>query len=181
MAGDIEVSGTSGDITVRDARSRRVQVKVVSGDIRYEGTLGDGGRYDFSTHSGDVRLVVPRDSRAALDVRTFNGDVTTTDLPLMLMPDPDGRRTRRDARTGARRAAGRPRFARRRMRDSMRAPRTRHRAIGAATRMSFERNLERSVERLVESLMRTLGDQFEVIANQFDAGRPRPLHPLPAR
>ncbi len=173
VAGDLEVSATSAEMTVRDSESRRVQLKVVSGDINFGGLLAEGGRYDFSAHSGDVRLTVPRNSRAAIDIQTFNGEITTADLPLMLMPDPAAAR-REDERERARREIEQARDSvRRQVRDSMRRldpPQSRRDSA------SFERNIERSVERLVESVMNAVSVQLESLSVQLDgrgSGRAR--------
>jgi hypothetical protein len=170
VVGDIEVGGTSAEVSVQDARSRRVQIKVVSGDVVFSGVLEDGGRYDFSSHSGDVRLSVPRDTRAALDIQTFNGEITTRDLPLVLMPEP-GAAAREDAKVRDRKQLQSTRDSlRAAMRDSMRDLETRSNELRTRRdSLSFERNLERSVERLVESLMRTIGDQLESVSMQFES------------
>lgn len=168
VIGDLDVGGTSAQITVRDAQSRRVQLKVVSGDLEFTGVLVDGGRYDFSTHSGDVRLSVPRTSRAALDIQTFNGEISTADLPLTLMPDPAASAAaeqERELEQDRRDIQSARDSLRRRMRDSLRRldePRS------ARDSASFERNVERSVERLVSSLLNTISKQLESVAIQFD-------------
>jgi hypothetical protein len=168
ITGNLEISGTSTEVTLRDIKSRRVQVKVVSGDIAYSGALSESGRYDFSTHSGDVELSVPRDSRATLELQSFNGDVTSRNLPLTLLPEP-GATSRAVVQTEAADRGNRERDSiRRQIADSMRREaQRRNRDTG-----SFERDFERSVERLVESVMGSIGRTMESLALQFD-GLPR--------
>ncbi len=42
------------------------------------------GRYEFNSHSGDIRIAVPGGG-ATLDVQTFSGDVDS-DFPMTLQP-----------------------------------------------------------------------------------------------
>ncbi len=168
VSGNLEISGTSTEVTLRDIKSRRVQVKVVSGDITYSGALSESGRYDFSTHSGDVQLSLPRDSRATLELQSFNGDVTSRNLPLTLLPEP-GATSRAVVQTDALDRRDRERDSiRRQIADSVRREaQRRNRDTG-----NFERDFERSVERLVESVMGSIGRTMESLALQFD-GLPR--------
>src|SRR5207245_10177295 len=46
----------------------------VNGDITYDGTIKDGGRYRFGTHDGDVRVSVPEKGNVSVSVSTFNGE-----------------------------------------------------------------------------------------------------------
>jgi hypothetical protein len=168
ITGNLEISGTSTEVTLHDVKSRRVQVKVVSGDISYSGALAETGRYEFSTHSGDVELSLPRDSRATLELQSFNGDVTSRNLPLTLLPEP-GATSRAVVQTDALDRNSRERDSiRRAIADSVRREaQRRNRDTG-----SFERDFERSVERLVESVLSSVGRTMESLALQFD-GLPR--------
>ena len=165
VTGDVEISGTSSTVVMHGMSSRRVQVKVVSGDVRWNGRFTDGGRYEFNAHSGDIRLIVPRSAQALLDVRTFNGDITTTDLPLTLIPDPAAAERDRNAERDRDQLRAVRDSVERTVSDSMRRsrePRTRRDSA------SFERNLERSVEQLVESVMRGVSRQLESLSLRFD-------------
>ncbi len=165
VSGDVEISGTSSTVMMSAVSSRRVQVKVVSGDVRWNGRFADGGRYEFNAHSGDIRLIVPRATLALLDVRTFNGDITTTDLPLTLIPDPTAAERDRNAERDRDRLRAVRDSVERTLSDSMRrsrAPRT------SRDSASFERNIERSVEQLVESVMRSVSVQLEALSLRFD-------------
>lgn len=85
VRGDIEVTNTSGDITLRGITAKLVRAKTTSGDVIYDGTIDQSGRYDFSSHSGDVELHVPRDASAQLTVSTWNGEIES-DFPMTLKP-----------------------------------------------------------------------------------------------
>src|SRR5581483_11455887 len=74
VRGDVTVESVSGDITLEAVRSSNVDVNTVSGDVRYSGTIENGGRYKFASHSGDVAVAVPEGTNASVSVETFNGD-----------------------------------------------------------------------------------------------------------
>jgi len=176
VTGDVEVAATSSTVVLRDVDSRRVDVKVVSGDVRWTGPFAESGRYAFSAHSGDVRFVLPRNARATLDVRTFNGDVSSRDLPLTLVPDPstaerDVVRVRDVVRE---REVNQLRIARdsieRLISDSLRRA---DRQRAGRGNPSFERDFEQSVERLVESVMRSVSRGMESLALSIDGAVPR--------
>ncbi len=80
---DIELSGIDGEIRtetingsleILDARSGSVRALSMNGDIDYDGTIEDGGRYVFTTHNGDVRVTVPASANATVTVATHQGE-----------------------------------------------------------------------------------------------------------
>lgn len=83
IAGDIYVEGTNGDITLRGIRSTSTRVTTVNGDLAYDGTIRDNGRYVFSTHNGDVTLTVPANVNATVSVGTYHGEFES-DFPVRL-------------------------------------------------------------------------------------------------
>lgn len=85
VRGDIEVSNTSGDITLRGITAKFVRAKTTSGDVVYDGIIDPAGRYELTSHSGDVRLHVPRDAAAQLTVSTWSGEIES-DFPMTLKP-----------------------------------------------------------------------------------------------
>ncbi|MCU0615920.1 MAG: DUF4097 domain-containing protein [Gemmatimonadaceae bacterium] len=176
VAGDVDVSGTSSTIGLRSVTSRRVGVKTVSGDVLWSGPFVSDGRYEFNAHSGDLRFELPRDTRATLDVRTYNGDLTTGSLPITLVPDgTSADRSRSDAER-AQLEADRAQLrsvrdsVKRVLSDSMRRERETDRSRLST---SWERDLERSVERLVEGVMRSVTASMESFAFTFDGAEKR--------
>ena len=163
VRGDVEVVGSSSEVSLLDVIARRVAVKVVSGDIDFQGPLQDGGRYSFSSHSGDVQLLLPRSSRAAIDVQTYNGELSSNDLPLVLMPDP-GAREQQEALDELERTRD---SMKRVVRDSLRRLQD-DRRDNQRDSQSVERDLERAVERLVESLLRSVSTELESLAINLD-------------
>ena len=105
-ADELSASSVSGDVVVNklkasgfdaqtvssDVRLTGVEVdhasfRSVSGDIEYAGRLLRNGRYQFQSHSGDVR-VTPEDGRGfAVEASTFSGDVRS-DYALTLQTGP---------------------------------------------------------------------------------------------
>jgi hypothetical protein len=72
--GDITAESTNGDIILEHIAARSLEVTTVNGDIRYEGSIGPGGVFRFSTHNGDITMTVPESTNATFMVRTYNGD-----------------------------------------------------------------------------------------------------------
>jgi DUF4097 and DUF4098 domain-containing protein YvlB len=85
VAGEVEVESVSGDLTLRNVRSRSVRAETVSGNIEFEGRTESAGRYDFASHSGDVRLLLPSALGALISVETFSGTIDS-DFPITLQP-----------------------------------------------------------------------------------------------
>jgi DUF4097 and DUF4098 domain-containing protein YvlB len=77
VSGNVEGSSVSGNIRLIGIQSKDVRSETVSGDIVYSGSIEAGGRYGFDSHSGTVRLNIPRGAGAQFSVETFSGDVTT--------------------------------------------------------------------------------------------------------
>jgi hypothetical protein len=94
IAGEIDAQSVSGEVDVRRARSSRVKMESVSGEITYDGTIARDGRYELSSHSGEIHLAIPSDVGADLSLRTFSGSIDT-ELPLTTRGDTrdDGRRS----------------------------------------------------------------------------------------
>jgi DUF4097 and DUF4098 domain-containing protein YvlB len=72
--GDILAESIDGDITLSEIASDRVEAKTVDGDVQYDGTIRDDGRYRLTTHDGDVVVSVPADVNATVSVATFDGE-----------------------------------------------------------------------------------------------------------
>jgi DUF4097 and DUF4098 domain-containing protein YvlB len=89
VTGEVGAQTTSGDVRLRRSRLTRLRAATVSGDVAYDGPIARGGRYDLTSHSGGIRLVLPADAAAALSVRTYSGTIDTS-LPLVLRPTARG-------------------------------------------------------------------------------------------
>ena len=81
--GDVTAESVSGDLDLRDVVARQIRTHTTSGDISFLGAILDAGRYEFTTHSGEVTLSLPGDIGAELSVSTFNGGIES-DFPITL-------------------------------------------------------------------------------------------------
>ena len=81
VSGNVEASTVSGEIRLIGIQSKDVRSETVSGTIVYTGSIDPGGKYSFESHSGNVRLNIPRGAGAQFSVETFSGDITT-DFPV---------------------------------------------------------------------------------------------------
>jgi len=93
-SGEIIAESVNGAITMTGIESKSVEASTVNGTITYEGRLSDGGRYNFSTHNGDLLLGVPDTANATFTIRTYQGGFST-DLPLPNVNRADIQRGRR--------------------------------------------------------------------------------------
>ena len=71
----LSVSALSGQVVVRDVDATNATITNTSGDVEYTGNLAKGGRYEVRAHSGDVKLVLPRGG-FDISARTFSGRIT---------------------------------------------------------------------------------------------------------
>lgn len=94
VTGNVEASTVSGNIRLVGVQSKDVRAETVSGNIVYSGSIDPGGRYSFESHSGTLRLNIPRGAGAQFSVETFSGDITT-DFPVTV---PAGGSIRKEGR-----------------------------------------------------------------------------------
>ena len=90
--GDITAETISGDVDFQRIRSKSVEVGTLDGEVLYDGTLQEGGRYSFVSHSGDIMVGVADGASATFNIATLDGDVETT-VPVQGMTHPTKRRT----------------------------------------------------------------------------------------
>lgn len=81
--GPIRAMAVSGDIEMHNAQSRNVTAQTTSGEVFYDGTIDPSGRYDFTSHSGNVTVRVPADVSAAVSLQSYVGDIES-DFPITL-------------------------------------------------------------------------------------------------
>ncbi len=82
-SGELTVETVNGDVTLEGIKSGSVEASTVNGDITYDGTIESGGRYELSTHQGDMTVTMPESASATVSVNTFNGSFES-DYPVTL-------------------------------------------------------------------------------------------------
>jgi DUF4097 and DUF4098 domain-containing protein YvlB len=107
IVGNVDASSVSGAISLLRVQSRAVRTETVSGNIVYVGNIEAGGNYDFESHSGTLRLDVPRGSGARVSVETFSGNVDTN-FPAVI---PAGEKLKEHGRFGFTIGDGRARIS----------------------------------------------------------------------
>jgi DUF4097 and DUF4098 domain-containing protein YvlB len=90
-APQIGAESVSGGITVTRASVERASLKSVSGDIEFNGPIARGGRYEFQSHSGDVRVFAQGAAGFDLQLSTFSG--TLRAAPIVNMRTGESRNT----------------------------------------------------------------------------------------
>jgi DUF4097 and DUF4098 domain-containing protein YvlB len=88
-ASTIEVETVSGDIDLGAITTRQIRTNSTSGDLTFAGTIVDGGRYEFQTHSGEIRLELPANVGAQLSLSTFSGEIDSA-FPITLIAGDHG-------------------------------------------------------------------------------------------
>lgn len=78
IKGSVEADAVSGDIELRDVSDApSVDLKTVSGNVIYFGSIKAGGRYKLNAFSGDVRMTIPADATFDFEANTFSGSIDT--------------------------------------------------------------------------------------------------------
>lgn len=81
--GDITTESVSGAISIARANARTVRAESVNGSVIYDGSIDPSGNYAFTTHSGNLTLVVPVNAGATVTLETFSGTVDS-DFPVTM-------------------------------------------------------------------------------------------------
>jgi len=89
--GPVVASSVNGEITLQSIDSDDVEGTTVNGTVSYQGTLRSGGSYRFSSHNGEVTVIVPERTNATVSVATFSGDFNS-DFPVPLKDTRHGKR-----------------------------------------------------------------------------------------
>ena len=79
----LEAGSVSGDVRLVGSEVDRLEAKSVSGNIEFDAPLAKGGRYEFTSHSGNVRIVLAGNTGFELDADTFSGSVRS-EVPVTL-------------------------------------------------------------------------------------------------
>jgi DUF4097 and DUF4098 domain-containing protein YvlB len=77
----VELHSIAGTVTGRNVSAPAVKLHSMSDDVVFDGDLASGGRYEFTSHSGTVRLAIDGRTGFTFEASTFSGSVRT-DIPL---------------------------------------------------------------------------------------------------
>ncbi|MCA1584884.1 MAG: DUF4097 domain-containing protein [Acidobacteria bacterium] len=87
----LEAGTVSGDVQLTGVQVERLTAKSVSGNIDFDATIARGGRYEFNSHSGNVRILLAGNVGFELDANTFSGSIRS-DFPVTLRSNTDNDR-----------------------------------------------------------------------------------------
>jgi DUF4097 and DUF4098 domain-containing protein YvlB len=90
VVGEVSAETVNGDMALERIDAQSVEAVTVNGEITYDGTIRDGGRYWFNTHNGDVTVTVPERANVTVTVSTFSGDFES-DFPVTITGTRDKR------------------------------------------------------------------------------------------
>lgn len=95
--GELDAGTLNGDVTLTDIKARRItantlngsvaardvvcdaaSLSTIAGDVIYVGPLTRGGRYEFTSNSGDVRFSPTGSTGYALQATSFSGGITSS-------------------------------------------------------------------------------------------------------
>jgi DUF4097 and DUF4098 domain-containing protein YvlB len=79
----LEAGTVSGNVRLSGSQIERLEAKSLSGDVEFDAPLVKGGRYEFTSHSGNVRIILSGNTGFELDADTFSGSVRS-DVPVTL-------------------------------------------------------------------------------------------------
>lgn len=93
VEGEITAETVNGDLQFARVSSPVVEAATVNGDVTYDGSIRNEGRYRFATHNGDVEVLMPTQANATVSVATFSGDFEST-FPVNVAETRKGKRFR---------------------------------------------------------------------------------------
>jgi hypothetical protein len=71
----VDVSSVNGDVRLIDVETNRARLQTMAGNIEYAGPLSRSGRYEFVTHSGNIRVTPFGSAGFDLEAYSYAGDV----------------------------------------------------------------------------------------------------------
>jgi hypothetical protein len=90
VTGDITAETANGSVIIEGADAAAVNVSTISGVIRYDGTVRQGGRYTLHAHNGAITMSIPGSASATVHVSTRNGTIQS-EFPVSLRGGADNR------------------------------------------------------------------------------------------
>jgi DUF4097 and DUF4098 domain-containing protein YvlB len=97
-ANRLDLGSVSGNVVIQDVQCERVEAHSVSGNVDFGGPLERNGRYELTSHSGNVRVAISGTTGFELEADSFSGTVRS-DFPVTPQGnDRSGRGRRRAVR-----------------------------------------------------------------------------------
>lgn len=90
-SGAVSANTVNGEVYLLSLTSTDIAATTVNGDVVYDGTVDDNGRYRLTTHNGDIAMSLPESANATVSVATFNGELEAS-FPLALTDFRSGRK-----------------------------------------------------------------------------------------
>lgn len=82
-----QLATVTGNVRVDDVQADRLAVRAINGNIEYAGDLARSGRYEFVTHSGDIRLMLSPATGFEVQATSLSGTVRS-DFPITRRAEP---------------------------------------------------------------------------------------------
>jgi DUF4097 and DUF4098 domain-containing protein YvlB len=90
-SGEIVAESVNGEIVLERVDATSLEATTVNGDVGYDGPIRSGGRYELSSHNGDLTLAVSEQTSATFSVSTFSGEFESA-FPVTLRETRKGKR-----------------------------------------------------------------------------------------
>jgi len=90
-SGEIVAESVNGEIVLERVDATSLEATTVNGDVGYDGPIRSGGRYELSSHNGDVTVAVTEKTSASITVSTFSGEFESA-IPVTLRETRKGKR-----------------------------------------------------------------------------------------
>jgi hypothetical protein len=74
-ARQLELGSISGDVLLDDVECQQVEAQTVSGNVRFGGPVAKGGRYELSSHSGNVSVALGGSTGFEVEATSFSGSI----------------------------------------------------------------------------------------------------------
>lgn len=74
-ARQLDLGSISGDVLMDDVECQQVEAQTVSGNVRFGGPVAKGGRYELSSHSGNVSVALGGSTGFDVEATSFSGSI----------------------------------------------------------------------------------------------------------
>lgn len=78
----LDVGSVSGNVMLQEVECDRVEAQSVSGDAQFAGPLARSGRYELSSHSGNVHFTVAGNTGFEVEATSFSGSVRADNISI---------------------------------------------------------------------------------------------------